>query len=69
MAGLTDVAIRNAKPTAKARKLSDGYGLHLLVTPAGGKLWRLQYRYDGKQRMLALGVYGLSGLPMHCQRV
>jgi integrase len=57
MGGLTDVAIRNTKPAAKPRKLSDGHGLHLLVTTAGGKLWRLQYRYDGKQRMLALGAY------------
>lgn len=62
MAGLTDVAVRNAKPGPKPRKLSDGYGLHVLVTPAGGKLWRLQYRFEGKQKVLALGAYPDVGL-------
>ncbi|CAM5775570.1 Prophage integrase IntS [Labrys miyagiensis] len=37
--------------------MSDGGGLHLLVTPQGGKLWRLSYRFDGKQKQLALGKY------------
>lgn len=54
---LTDVAIRNAKPGAKAIKLSDGSGMFLLVTPAGGKLWRLKYRLDGKEKLLAMGAY------------
>jgi hypothetical protein len=39
---LTDVAIRKAKPGAKAIKLADNSGMFLLVTPAGGKLWRLK---------------------------
>lgn len=54
---LTDVAIRNAKPGLKPVKLSDGGGMHLLVTPAGGKLWRLKYRIDGREKLLAIGAY------------
>ncbi|MCB1912849.1 MAG: DUF4102 domain-containing protein, partial [Rhodocyclaceae bacterium] len=45
---LTDKEIKNAQPRDKAYKLSDGYGLHLEITPAGGKLWRLRYRFGGK---------------------
>ena len=44
---LTDIAIRHAKPGLKQYKLADGAGLYLLVTPAGGKLWRLKYRLAG----------------------
>lgn len=54
---LTDVKVRNAKPTEKPVKLTDGGGMHLLVHPSGSKYWRLQYRFSGKQKMLALGVY------------
>jgi Arm DNA-binding domain len=54
---LTDTAIRNTKPGAKPFKLTDSGGLHLLVTPTGGKLWRLAYRFGGKQKTLALGLY------------
>jgi len=54
---LTDLTIRNAKPGSKPLKLTDGDGLHLLVTPAGGKLWRMQYRFGGKQKQLTFGAY------------
>ena len=54
---LTDTAIRNAKPAEKAAKLSDGGGLFLLIQPGGTKLWRLAYRFAGKQKLLAFGVY------------
>jgi integrase len=54
---LKDATVRNAKATAKPRKLSDGGGLHLLVQCTGSKLWRLAYRFAGKQKTLALGVY------------
>jgi integrase len=54
---LKDITVRNAKPTAKPQKLSDGGGLHLLVQPNGSKLWRLAYRYGNKQKTLALGSY------------
>lgn len=59
---LTDVAIRNAKPGAKPTKLADGGGMFLLVTPAGGKLWRLKYRIDGREKLLAIGAYPEIGL-------
>lgn len=59
---LTDVAIRNAKPGAKPVKIADGGGLFLYITPAGGKLWRLKYRVDGKEKLLAMGAYPEIGL-------
>lgn len=54
---LTDVAIKNAKADAKPLKLFDSGGLFLLVTPAGGKWWRLKYRFSGKEKLLSLGIY------------
>ena len=54
---LTDTAIRKAKPSGKQRKMFDGRGLFLLVTPAGGRLWRPKYRFGGKEKLLALGAY------------
>lgn len=54
---LSDIQIRNAKARAKQYKLSDGGGLYLLVTPDGRKYWRLKYRFLGKEKLLALGVY------------
>lgn len=54
---LTDTAVRNAKPGAKPIKLFDERGLFLLVTPSGGKWWRLRYKLDGKEKLLSLGVY------------
>ncbi|RQR73755.1 MULTISPECIES: phage integrase central domain-containing protein [unclassified Burkholderia] len=54
---LTDILIRNARPGEKPQKLFDGGGLFLYVTPGGGKLWRLKYRFGGKEKLLALGAY------------
>ncbi|MDO5356615.1 MAG: integrase arm-type DNA-binding domain-containing protein [Conchiformibius sp.] len=54
---LNDRQIRNAKPAAKQQKLSDGGGLYLLIKPNGGKYWRLNFRFDGKQKTLAVGTY------------
>lgn len=54
---LTDTRIRNTKPKSKPYKLSDGGGMYLLVKPDGGRYWRLDYRFVGKRRTLALGVY------------
>lgn len=62
---LTEAAIRNAKPgltpagrpTAKPYKLADAGGLYLEVAPSGGKLWRLKYRFGGKEKRLALGAW------------
>jgi hypothetical protein len=52
---LTDTAIKALKPQTKAYKISDEKGLYLFVTAAGGKLWRLDYRFEGKRKTLALG--------------
>ena len=54
---LTDTAIRNAKPGDTVAKLSDGGGLQLWIMPTGAKLWRLAYRFDGKQKKLSIGPY------------
>jgi integrase len=54
---LTDTTIRNAKHGTKPKKLFDERGLFLLLQPSGGKLWRLKYRYQGKEKKLALGIY------------
>lgn len=59
---LTDTAIRTAKPSAKPVRMFDGGGLYLELSPAGGKLWRLKYRFDGKEKRLALGIYPDIGL-------
>ena len=47
---LTDIAIRNAKPGMKPIKMADEGGMFLLVAPTGGKLWRLKYRIDGREK-------------------
>ena len=49
--------VSKIKPQQKQRTLFDGGGLFLLVTPPGGKLWRLKYRFDGKEKLFALGAY------------
>lgn len=54
---LTDTAAKNAKPEAKPYKKADEKGLYLLVNPNGTKYWRMKYRMDGKEKVLALGVY------------
>jgi Arm DNA-binding domain len=59
---LTDTHIRNAKPKTKSYKLSDGGGMYLLITPDGARYWRLDYRFSGKRRTLALGVYPTTTL-------
>lgn len=54
---LTELQIKAAKKRDKAYKLSDGSGLFLLINPDGAKYWRLGYRFNGKQKLLALGIY------------
>ena len=54
---LTDITIRNIKPREKPYKLADEKGLFLLITPAGGKWWRFKYRFEGKEKLLSVGVY------------
>lgn len=57
MGNLTATGVKQAKPREKQYKMTDGDGMYLLVTPAGGKYWRYNYRYAGKRKTLALGVY------------
>ncbi len=54
---LTDKEIKGAKPREKDYKLFDGAGLFLIISTKGAKRWRLKYRFDGKEKVLALGVY------------
>jgi hypothetical protein len=54
---LTDTAIRKTKPTDKPFKVADEKGLFLLVAPTGGKLWRMKYRFEGKEKLLSFGPY------------
>ena len=57
MSQLTDTDIRSAKPKEKPYKLFDGDGLFLLVKPNGSRLWRLKYRFDGREKLLSVGRY------------
>ncbi|UCF90220.1 MAG: integrase arm-type DNA-binding domain-containing protein [Desulfobacterales bacterium] len=59
---LTDTKLRTIKPGKKPQKLFDGGGLFLLVTPTGGKLWRLKYRFGGTEKLLAIGTYPQTSL-------
>ena len=54
---LTDLTIKKAKPRDTPYKLGDAGGMFLWVTPSGGKSWRWSYRHDGKQKLMALGLY------------
>ncbi|HEY4311603.1 MAG TPA: integrase arm-type DNA-binding domain-containing protein [Pirellulales bacterium] len=54
---LSDAKARNAKLRPKSYKMLDGEGLFLLITPAGGRYWRLRYYFGDKEKLLALGVY------------
>jgi integrase len=57
IAPLSDIQVSKAKPKESDYKLNDGYGLYLLVTPTGGKLWRFDYRHENKRKTMAFGAY------------
>jgi len=59
---LSDTRVRGAKPSDRQYKLYDGRGLFLLVTPTGGRLWRLKYRISGGEKLISLGAYPDVGL-------
>ena len=59
---LTDAKVRGAKTSGKPLKLTDGGGLYLHVTPAGGKIWRCRYEINGKEQLLTIGPYPAFGL-------
>lgn len=65
---LTDTQIKAIKPEAKAKKYTDEKGLHLEVSPGGGKWWRFKYRFDGKEKRISLGVYPDVGLKVARER-
>jgi integrase len=54
---LSDAAVRKCKSGVKPLRLYDGGGLYVEVSPSGGKLWRVKYRFNGKEKRLAVGVY------------
>ena len=54
---LTDTEIRKAKVNLAAYRITDGRGLYLVVTPAGGKLWRWKYRFQGAEKLMSFGGY------------
>lgn len=54
---LTDAVVRLIEPLRCTRKVADGNGLYLMVVPSGGRYWRYNYRFNGKQKTLALGIY------------
>jgi integrase len=59
---LSDLSIKNARPGPKVVRLYDTGGLYLELSTAGSKLWRLKYRYDNKEKRLALGSYPETSL-------
>jgi integrase len=59
---LTNSFCVNLKATSKVRKFSDGGGLYLFLSTIGEKLWRMGYRFEGKQKTLSFGVYPAVGL-------
>ena len=54
---LSDMKVQKAKSKDKPYTMFDGGGLFLIVTETGGKLWRFKYRFDGKEKKIALGAY------------
>ena len=54
---LTDTGIKKAKAAEKSYRMSDGGGLYLFVTPAGGKIWRWKYRHEGAEKLMTFGKY------------
>ena len=57
IAPLSELDVKSAKPAAKDYTLFDGGGLMLMVKTSGGKLWRFKYRFDGKEKRMAMGIY------------
>jgi hypothetical protein len=54
---LKELEVRYATKRQKDYKLADGQGLYVLVRPNGSKLWRLKYRFGGKEKLLSIGAY------------
>ena len=54
---LTAIQVKEAKPSDKDHKLSDGEGMYLLVKKNGSKYWRMDYRFAGKRKTFAVGIF------------
>ena len=54
---LTDPTVKQAKPRDKIYRLADEKGLYLEVNPNGSRYWRHKYRFNGKEKRMAYGVY------------
>src|SRR5881275_829111 len=65
---LTDTEIQKAKPKDKVYRMSDGGRMYRLVTPSSGKLWRWGYRFQGKEKLTALGKYPAVSLALARER-
>jgi integrase len=65
---LNDTQLRNLKPADKVKRLSDGGGLYIEVMPTGSTYWRMAYRFQGKQKRLAFGVYPIVSLKIARER-
>lgn len=59
---LTETEISDLSTEAKSYKRADGRGLYILVAPTGSKLWRMNYRFDGKQKTLSFGAWPIVTL-------
>ena len=66
---LTDTKVKNAKPGERPYKLGDGGWLYLLVKPSSAKLWRMAYRYAGREKLLALGARAAEMPVTHGERL
>ena len=54
---LTELSIKQSKPRDKQYKITDGEGMFLRIYPNGSKYWQLQYWYEGKQKIISLGIW------------
>ena len=54
---LTDTQLSKSRPRPTPYRMTDGKGLYLVVTPSGGRLWRWKYRFEGREKLMALGQY------------
>src|ERR1700730_18189135 len=65
---ITDTEIKRENPEQKPYSMSDSGGLHIVISPAGGKLWRWKYRFESKEKLMALGKYPQVPLAMDRER-
>lgn len=67
---LTDLQVRKAKSDGRTRRVFDGHGLYVEISPKGGKWWRMKYRYHGREKRLSFGTYpavSLQAARQHCE--